>query len=441
MSVLRGIRVVEFAQGVAGPLVAARLAQLGASVIKVERRQGDWMRQAAPAVPNGDTSAAFFELNAGKRSLRLGDAPEQAAPVLRALLARADIFITDRPREALLALGLDASLFDTYQPNPGLICVTLNAWGAAGPWRARKGSELTAQAVAGYTRYLGAQGQPACRIGADVAGAGTAIFAGQAILAALYARRRNGGKGQHVSLSLLNTLLALKSVHLAAQSNPEQYAGARVGGSHYPPERGWRTNKGNLFFAFGGSVGKGRPGWVGFVEEAGFTRLLDDPRFDKSGRNSAGYGVDAPALKPEYEREFARYDAEELAQMIRRHGGNAATYQRVDEALSHPQTQALDLLREVQVTPSSPAASITATLAADAPAPQPGANGTAPAQPTASANRTRVRAFPARFSRTQPQAYGLAPALGQHTREIVLEYGFDLAAVNAMVDEKGLAVD
>jgi len=73
MSVLKKIRVVEFAEGVPGPLAALRLSNLGADVIKVEIPQGDWLRNAAPSLPDSEISAAFFELNRGKRSVVLDD--------------------------------------------------------------------------------------------------------------------------------------------------------------------------------------------------------------------------------------------------------------------------------------------------------------------------------------------------------------------------------
>ena len=103
-----GLRVIELAEGVAGPLAGARLAELGATVIKVEPSQGDWLRAAAPAMPGSDDSAAFWHLNRGKRSLALGDQPGAAAPILQALLAQADVLITDRDDAQLRALGLDA---------------------------------------------------------------------------------------------------------------------------------------------------------------------------------------------------------------------------------------------------------------------------------------------------------------------------------------------
>ena len=405
MSALTGMRVVEFAQGVPGPLAALRMGDLGAEVIKIEDQQGDWLRNAAPTLPGSTMSAAFFELNRGKRAIALGTAPHEAAALLQALLASADVFITDRSNEELAALGLAAATQPTYAPNPKLIVVSITPWGENGPWRTRKGSELAAQAMAGYTRHLGSRDAPACRLGADVACAGTGLFAGQAILAALFARRRNGGIGQRITLSLLNSLLALKSIHLAAQSDPDRYAGPRVGGANYPPERGWKTGKGNIFFAFGGSVGaQGRPGWVKFMEEAGFTRLLQDERFDPIGRTTTGYGSRVQELKPEYEKEFARYTAEQLVDMIRKHAGNGAYYQNAEEAVRHPQATALEVVRR---------------------APQ----GT---------GEVEVRAFPARYSRLKPEVRGHAPEHGQHGRAIAREAGLDDAMIGRLVEAGAL---
>ena len=383
MSVLNKIRVIEFADGVPGPLAALRLSDLGADVIKVESKDGDWLRNAAPALPNSEMSAAFFELNRGKRSVVLNE-----KLTLAALLKNADVFITDRTPEELAARGVHGIDAEPYVVNPKLVRVGISFWGDRGPLRLNKGSELAAQAMAGYTRYLGSRDAPACRLGADVACAGTGIFAVQATLAALIARVKSG-VGQRVTLSLLNSLLALKSIHLAAQSDPDVYAGPRVGGANYPPERGWKTKDEPIFFAFGGSVGaEGRPGWVKFCEEAGFNRLLDDPRFDKIGRDSTGYGIQVQQLRAEYEREFARYSAEELVALIRKHAGNAASYQRADQALDHVQTRALGVVQEVAA---------------------------------AGGAKVRVRAFPARFSNLKPELKGIAPTLGEHNKAVAAE--------------------
>jgi crotonobetainyl-CoA:carnitine CoA-transferase CaiB-like acyl-CoA transferase len=407
MSVLKGKRVIEFAQGVPGPLAAVRMGDLGAEVIKVEAAEGDWLRNAAPQIPGTSMSAAFFELNRGKRAITLGNDPAQASGLLASLLKTADVFITDRTPAELVALGLGDVNAAPYTANPGLITVSISPWGEEGPWKDRKGSELAAQAMAGYTRYLGTRDAPACRLGADVACAGTGIFAGQAILAALFARARNGGTGQRITLSLLNSLLALKSIHLAAQTDPDRYAGPRVGGANYPPERGWKTKDEPIFFAFGGSVGaQGRPGWVKFVEEAGFTSLLEDKRFDPIGRTTTGYGSLVQEVRGIYEREFSRYTANELVDMIRKYSGNAASYQRADEAIRHEQTTALKVVRRV---------------------------------PAGDGREIEIRAFPARFSNLQTEQRGNAPAPGQHTLEVARAAGLSSAQIDALLANGGLA--
>jgi len=383
MTLLRNIKIVEYAQGVPGPLAALRLANLGADVIKVEDEEGDWLRQVAPVIPESSMSAAFQELNRGKRALQVHPGKHDG---LRTLLRHADVFITDRSNAELARMGLASFDDEASFDNTGLITISISPWGDKGPLRDMPGSELTTQAMAGYTRYLGRHNEASRRLGADVASASTGIFACQAVLAALLARVRGGGRGQRIAVSMLNSLISLKSIHLAAQSDPDRYAGPRVGGANYPPERGWKTRDEPIFFAFGGSVGaEGRPGWVKFIEEAGFTRLLNDPRFDKIGRTTTGYGSLVQEVRQEYEREFARYSAEELVEMIRKYAGNAAVYMRADEAINHPQTQALGIVREAPMSDGKP---------------------------------VKVRGFPARFSRLSPEALSHAPALGEHNTSI-----------------------
>ncbi len=402
---LDGVKIVEFAEGAAGPLAATRLADLGAAVIKIETADGDWMREAVPAMAQDGMSASFFHLNRGKRSLALGRRPEEAAPLLRPLLASADVFITDRAADELERLGIGAVSEEIYADNPRLVSVHISPLGRKGPMARQRGSELTAQAMAGYTRYLGTQEQPPLRLGADVASTGTGIFAAQAVMAALYRRNRDG-RGQRVDLSLLNSLLSMKSIHLAAQSDPDVYSGPRVGGANNPPERGWKTADKPIFFAFGGSVGaEGRAGWVDFAQEAGLTRFLDDPRFDKTGRTTTGHGIRVHELREEYEKEFARFPAEALVSLIRKHAGNAAAYVSSDETMAHPQTAALGIVKEVAMR---------------------------------GGRKARVRAFPARFSRMKPPLKEGAPHLGEHTEAIAAEAGITGSAFAKMVESGGL---
>ncbi|MDQ8731452.1 CoA transferase [Bradyrhizobium sp. LHD-71] len=390
---LQGTRIIELSEGVAGPLAALRLADLGADVIKVERAEGDWMRDAEPLMANG-MSAAFFALNRGKRCLALGSDPSAASELLLRLLADADAFIVDGGEAQAESLGFAEALRPNWGRNPGLVVVDVSIWGENGPMAALPGSELTVQAMAGYTRYLGSADEAPKRLGADVAGASASAFAVQAALAALYARdRRNGSRaGQQVSVSMLNALISMKSIHLAAQSDPDQYAGPRVGGAHYPPEKGWRTADRPIFFAFGGSVGEeGRPGWTDFVTEIGLDDLLKNDQLDRNGRNSTGHGSMVNAMRPAYEERFAQFSAADLVGRIRKLGANAAVYMRADETLADPQTVAMDLISE---DPES---------------------------------RRQVLKFPARFANVQLQQRFDAPELGKDSEMIARELGFSRA--------------
>jgi crotonobetainyl-CoA:carnitine CoA-transferase CaiB-like acyl-CoA transferase len=388
--VLANIRVVEIASGVAGPMAGCRLGDLGASVVKVESGDGDWTRGAPPFLRDG-ASAAYAALNRGKRSVRIGDDAEADRALTRALVERADVLITDRDAAALAQMGLGGVDDDVCAWHPQLVVAQISDVGRRGPQAGKPVSEVGAQAMAGYTRWLGTTGEPAVRLGADVAGCSTAIFTTQAVLAALLARR-TGGRGQRVELSLLNSLLSMKTVHLAAQSDPDAYEGPRVGGAYDPPERGWKTADVPITFAFGGAVGaEGKAGWAQFVEAIGLSRMLDDPRFDKTGRNTTGLGSRARELKSEYEQEFVRHASQEIVGKVRELGGFASAYLTHEQLFREPQFQALDIVRSVG----------------------PG---------------VRALAFPVRMGASPTQLGGLAPALGEHTGEIARELGLARAA-------------
>jgi formyl-CoA transferase len=394
---LNGVNICEIACGVSGPYAGLRLADLGASVTKLEAAQGDWTRAAEPRTAEGE-SALFAWLNRGKRSLALGDTTVGWTALAAGLVQRSDILITDLDDDALAAAGLSEVVENAFAGRGELIVVRVSAFGREGPFARRAGSEVVAQAMAGYTRYLGRHGEAPLRLGADVAGVGCGIFAAQAALAALYHRRRGGGC-QGVDVSQLGALLAMKTVHLAAQSDPDGWGGPRLGGANDPPERGWSTADRPITFSFGGSVGKtGRPGWVQFVEEIGLERLLEDDRFDHRGRDSTGLGPKARALKAEYEARFRELPAEEVVEVIRKHGGIAGEYNRHSDVLAHPQTASLEMIRQ---------------------------------RPDGS----RITRFPATFSAVELEPQGRAPALGEHSVAVARELGLDADRLREMIDK------
>ena len=352
--ILENIVVVELASGVAGPLAALRLQDLGAKVYKFEDADGDWMRGTPlPKRSDGIDSVLFAALNRDKTILPLVDADDRS--ICMDTIKRADVVITDCDTAEIERLGLADVLRPGIASAERLVVVTISDFGEVGPMAGLRGSELIAQAVTGYTRYLGSQKAPSRRLGADVAGVTVATHVVEAVLAALLWRARSG-LGQRVSTSMWNSLLSSKAIQLTAQGDPDVYKGPRVGGAQYPPERGWRTADVPVTFAFGGSVGsEGRPGWEAFVSEVGLERLINDDRCDSSGRKTTGLGPDVAALRGDYESAFSTMTSKQVVEAVRRHSGMASAYQGYSELFIHPQMKALQILvaepgRETLVT-------------------------------------------------------------------------------------------
>jgi crotonobetainyl-CoA:carnitine CoA-transferase CaiB-like acyl-CoA transferase len=380
--ILDGITVVEISQGVAGALAALRLQDLGASVIKIEDGQGDPLRSAPPLAADG-TSAVFASLNRGKRLIRLdNDGGDALRAGFRRLLESADIVISDWEQRRADHPAYAEHVGRAADGRAQTIWVEVSDFGAQGPLSGRPGSDTVIQAMAGYTGWIGDYRGSPIRLGADVGSVAAAIFAGSGALAALHARRA-GRTGQVVRVSRLGALLSLASIHIAAQSGPDEYLGQRAGGAFFPRIVGWQTADVPIVFAFGGAVGSaGRPGWQKFVDELGAGWLKDAPMFadDPTGRQTTGHGVRVEACRATYESVFKDFGAHVLVEMIRRHGGQAAAFQDYETVVSHPQATALGLVRE---------------LASD----------TGPA---------RATSYPARFSRAATElAGGLRPEAGE----------------------------
>jgi crotonobetainyl-CoA:carnitine CoA-transferase CaiB-like acyl-CoA transferase len=187
----------------------------------------------------------------------------------------------------------------------------------------------------------------------------------------------------------------MKTIHLAAQGDPDNFEGPRVGGAYDPPERGWATADQPITFAFGGAVGEqGRAGWTDFVRDIGLEHMLEDPRYDRNGRLTTGLGPLARTLKPEYEAAFVRHPAARVVAKVRRHGGFATAY------LDHA-----ELMREAQVQEAG---------IVQAPA---GGGG----------RPDRALAYPARFSALEVPVRGTAPALGEHTAAVLAGHSKETA--------------
>jgi formyl-CoA transferase len=201
---LEGIRVLDVTQVMAGPFCAMMLADLGASVIKVEPPAGDSTRQMPGA--SGTDSPAFNAVNRGKRSIVLNLKTAEGRDVFARLARSSDIVIENYRPGVMASLGLDYATLSAA--NPRLIYASISGYGRTGPLRSKGGFDLIAQGVAGIMSITGEPGGAPVKAGIPVTDLGAGLFALVGILAALEHRHRTG-VGQQVDTSLVDAGVAL----------------------------------------------------------------------------------------------------------------------------------------------------------------------------------------------------------------------------------------
>ena len=340
---LHDLQVLDLSQGIGGPFCSMLLGDLGARVLKVEPPHGDWARQLEPR--QGSQSAVFLALNRNKVSIAVDYQRPDGYEIVKRLVQRVDMVISDMSPAQARALELDYAALVAL--NPALIYGLLTPFGEHGPWAERAASELVVQAASGYPRYLGVAGQEPVRIGADVASTAGGIFLLQGLLAALFYRLRSG-QGQCVAVSQLGALYALKTIQIAAQYKPDTWEGYHCWGPYTPPDTGWQTRDQPIVFSFGEFTGGG-PGkqsqWPAFCRALGLEEMLQDARFDQEGKNSTGLGADAATLRPLYEGAFRDHTASELVELIRGFHGAAYPYHTHETLFADAQAQVLRLLQ------------------------------------------------------------------------------------------------
>ena len=200
---LDGLRVVDLSQIVSGPMAACILADQGADVIKVESPGGDPVRGLGPG--KADLSAMFITVNRGKRSLALDLKHPQAAPILAALIAQADVLIENFRPGVLDRLGFGYDVCAAI--NPRLIYASITGFGADGPYANIRVYDPVVQAVSGIAAtQTDRDGKPSL-VKSLIADKVTALTAAQAITAALCARER-GGTGQRLDIAMLDAAVA-----------------------------------------------------------------------------------------------------------------------------------------------------------------------------------------------------------------------------------------
>jgi crotonobetainyl-CoA:carnitine CoA-transferase CaiB-like acyl-CoA transferase len=203
---LDDLRVVSIEQYGAGPFASMQLADLGASVVRIEDPSagGDVARQVPPYAEGG-TSLFFESFNRNKRSLALDLRRPQARQVLEDMLVEADALTSNLRGDQVERLGLRYA--DLEHVNPALVCVSLSAFGNTGPRVAEGGYDFTVQGIAGWMALTGGPGQPPTKSGLSLVDYCAGYVTALAVLAGVWRARRDGVGGD-ADISLFDTALA-----------------------------------------------------------------------------------------------------------------------------------------------------------------------------------------------------------------------------------------
>ncbi len=277
------VRVLELSRVLAGPWAAQTLADLGASVIKVEKPgAGDDTRSYAPPyAANRDgsqssESAYFLSTNRGKHSVTIDFIHPEGQKLVQALAAKSDVVIENFKVDGLAKYGLD---YPSLQPlNPGLIYCSITGFGQTGPYRHKPGYDFMIQGIGGLMSITGEPDQRPgggpIKVGVAVADIFTGLYAAIAILGALAHRDRTGG-GQYIDLALLDTQVAV----LANQAMNYLVTGVapqRLGNAHpnIVPYQVFVASDGHIIVAVGNENQFAR-----MCEVIGRSELASDARF------------------------------------------------------------------------------------------------------------------------------------------------------------------
>ncbi len=249
-SILSGLRVIDMTEALAGPFCTMYLGDLGADVVKVERRgSGDQTRGWAPPYVNGE-SAYFLSTNRNKRSITLDVKTPEGGEIIRRLVDAADIFVNNLPRlSSMQELGLDPE--SCLVRNPRLIHVSITGFGHTGPRAGQPGYDILAQGMSGIMSLTGEPEGAPIRYPVPISDMSVGVYALIAVLAALYERERTG-RGQAIDAGILEAqmtwLCPTAGSYFATGTNPP-----RLGNQHptITPYQPFATADGYIIIAGG----------------------------------------------------------------------------------------------------------------------------------------------------------------------------------------------
>ena len=385
---LDGIKVLELAQLMAGPTCGMLLADLGADVIKVERvPNGDDTRTYSRPSVNGE-SAAFMAMNRNKRGIALNLKVPAAQEALKRMATRADVLLENYRKGTMEKLGVG---YETLKAlNPALIYCSISGYGRTGPYADKGGFDLIAQGMSGLMAITGEPGGAPVKAGSPICDINAGILAALGVVSA-YVHRLKSGVGQLVDTSLFEAGVQQtywqSAIFFATGEPPGPSGSAHILSAPYQAFRaadGWLT--------IGGA---NQANWERVTRVLGAPEWAADARF----RTNADRMNNLPDLVSLMSARLKTRPAREWLAALEAEGVPCGPINSIADMAADPQTAAREMVVELE-------------------------------HPRA--GRTRALGLPVKLSATPGRITRAAPLLGEHTREVLAEFGFSGAEIDAL---------
>jgi len=402
---LSGVIVVDLTQILAGPVCTMLLADMGADVIKVEKPNGgdDNRRMGPPFVKgaNDDASdrcsvnhwsAGFMATNRNKRSLALDLRDERGKDVLRRLVARADILVENFRPGVMDRFGLGYSELSKIKPE--LVYCTISGFGSTGPYANRGGFDLVAQGMSGLMSITGHPDRPPAKVGVPITDISSGLLAANGVLCA-YIHAQRTGQGQMVDTSLMEAGISYTVWESSGYFADGNIPGP-LGSAHRvsAPYQALSTSDG--YINIGAAT---QPTWEQFCRAINQEALIDDPRFKIPGDRKRRE-VELAAL---LEETLSQKTTADWLELLGNAGVVAGPIYNIEQVYQDPQTEARNMRVELEDQELGTLHNI---------------------------------GIPVKLSATPGSIRHRAPALGEHTREVLREAGFSTDEITGLLDAR-----
>ncbi len=379
-----GLKVIDFSQGVAGPYCGMLLAQYGAEVIKIEPKDGDWARNLGQEY--GQHSAFSVTANLGKKSIVFDLKNKKSQPILDKIINECDVFIEGFRPGVIERLGYGYERLKNI--NSKLIYLSISGFGQKGPMSAKPAMDPVLQAFTGFMSENKGPDDIPHRTPVIIFDMTTALYATQLVSSALFARIKED-IGKKIEVSLMEAAAAMQSIRLMSGYMEGPYTHASSPSGTFQTKDGWIqiiVVKNHEFIKFCNAVG-----WVNF---------LTDKRFLTNSLRRKHEAI----LTKEVQKLFINETTEYWKNLLNKFEVQNEKVQNYREFVDSEQTKALELISWLD-------------------------------QPTTDQSWP-VPNIPGMPKLVNGSKLSIAPSLGQHTKEIILQLGYSEKSITKLFDEE-----